>query len=351
LRFSVAGFLKPAEGAQLSATIKGQHTMSAAAALQAGGATTAGLSPTAGGLSRTLDSIVFPPYVRAQQDERRVRPALAVLFRIAVGPNADYYARRFANYERSGRAGPSWNWPAFALPTVWAFYRKLWAYGFACALLPLLAALVFTHVHLGIGDSGVAWWACAALFTWLLPAAVCACFANTFYFRRVRHLVRLVETHSRSAEIAAKRLMKCGSTDILLALLLGAGILLCNASIIGPRLQIAYHEHNVRAMLEQVIGAVKPLQRQVEDYWARARSLPLRPDYGAVRAHQAYALVNDVDLNARNGRVRIDLGGAVPELQGRSILLAPVVDAWQKLHWLCVPIDIPTAYVPATCGL
>ena len=36
--------------------------------------------------------------------------------------------------------------------------------------------------------------------------------------------------------------------------------------------------------------------------------------------------------------------------QGRSILLAPAVDAWQKLHWLCVPIDIPSAYVPATCS-
>ena len=33
-----------------------------------------------------------------------------------------------------------------------------------------------------------------------------------------------------------------------------------------------------------------------------------------------------------------------------AYLLAPAVDAWQKLRWLCVPIDIPTAYVPAACG-
>jgi hypothetical protein len=318
-------------------------------ALQTGGAATAGQPAPAGGFSRALDSIVFPPYVREQQDERRVRPALAVLFRIAVGPNADFYARRFVNYERTGRSAPSWNWPAFALPTLWAFYRKLWGYGIVCVLLPLVGALAYTHFDLG-GDSGVAWWAGALLFTWLLPAVVSASFANTFYYRRVRRQVRRAEANTRSAETAAKRLLQRRPTDILLAALLGIGFLLCVGSVIGPRLQSAYHAHSLRSTLGQVIAAVKPLQRQVEDHWARAHAIPQRPDYTAVRAHQAYALFDGVDLNARNGRVRIDLGSAVPELEGRSILLAPAVDAWQKLHWLCIPIEIPVAYVPATCG-
>ena len=322
--------------------------MLATSALQTGGATTAGLAP-GGGFSRALDSIVFPAYVRAQHDERRVRPALAVLFRIAVGPKADYYARRFVDYERRGRSTLSWNWPAFMLPTLWAFYRKLWAYGVACALLPLFGALLYTHFDVGIGDSGAAWWAGAALFTWLLPAAVCASFANPFYYHRVRILVRRAETNTRSAESAATRLMKRRPTDMLLAVLLGAGIVLCIGSVIGSRLQNAYHAHSMRATLEQVIAAVRPLQRQVEDSWARAHAIPRWPDYDAVRAHPSYALLEGVNLNARNGRVRIDLGSAIPELQGRSILLAPAVDAWQKLHWLCVPIDIPVAYVPATC--
>lgn len=319
------------------------------AALQTGDATTGGAQPSAGGFSRALDSIVFPAYVRAQQHEPRVRPRLAVLFRIAIGPNADYYARRFVDYERRGRTTPSWNWPAFALPTVWAFYRKLWVYGVVSALLSLFGALAFTRMDFAIGDSRAAWWAGAALFTWLLPAAVCASFANTFYYRRVRHLIKLAEMNTRSAETAVKRLIKRSPTDMLLGVLLGVGILLCVGSLIGPRLQSAYHAHNMRASLEQVIASVKPLQRQVEEYWSRAHAIPRLPDYKAVKANQAYALVDGVDLNASNGRVRIDLGSAMPELKGRSILLAPAVDAWQKLHWLCVPIDIPVAYVPATC--
>jgi hypothetical protein len=281
-------------------------TMLVTPALQTGGAADSGLAPAAGGFARALDSIVFPAHVRAQQGERRVRPALAVLCRIAVGPHADYYARRFVQYERSGRGAASWNWPAFALPTFWAFYRKLWAYGVACALLPLFGALAFTGLDLVRGDSRLIWWACAALFCWLLPAVICATFANAVYYRRVRRLVQRAETNARSAEIAAKRLLQRGPTDGLLAVLLGAGILLCVGSVIGPRLQNAYHAYSMRGVLEQVIAAVRPLQRQVEEHWAQARVIPERPDFQAVRAHPAYGLIHAVDLNAQNGRVRID---------------------------------------------
>jgi hypothetical protein len=306
--------------------------------------------PKRGVISGTLDSIIFPWFVREHQDERRVRPALAVLFRIAVGPNADYYARRFVKYERTGRSAPSWHWPAFALPTVWAFYRKLWGYGIACALLSVFGALAFTALDFDVGDSSLAWWAGAALSIWLIPNIVAATCANTFYYRHIRRLVHQAERNTRSAEAAASRLVKRGPTDLLLALLLGSGTLLFVSSLIGPRLQIAHHAHGIQVKIEQVMAAVKPLQRQVEEDWARGRSIPQRPDYRAVRAHQAYALVDGVELNSANGRVRVDLGNAVPELEGRSILLAPAVDAWQKLRWLCVPIDIPAAYVPAACG-
>jgi hypothetical protein len=301
-------------------------------------------------LTPTLDSVVFPAFVREHQDERRVRPALAVLFRIAVGAHADYYAHRFVKYERTGHSVPSWHWPAFALPTVWAFYRKLWAYGVACALLPLAGALAFTRFAFDFGDSSLAWWAAAALCVWLVPAVVSATFANTFYYRRIRELVRQAERSTRSAGLAAGRLAKRRATDTLLAVLFGVGTLLFVGSLAGPRLQTAFHEHGVRVKLAQAISAMKPLQLQVEDDWARRHSIPEQPDFGAVRAHEGYAGVQTIDFNASNGRVRFELGPAVPEVQGRSILLAPALDGSQKVRWLCIPIDIPIAYVPAACG-
>src|SRR5258707_1988557 len=103
--------------------------MTGTAALPAGGPTgRAHADEVPGELTPTLDSIVFPAFVREHQDERRVRPALAVLFRIAVGAHADYYRRRFVTYKRTGRSVPSWHWPAFALPNVCALYRQRLAY-------------------------------------------------------------------------------------------------------------------------------------------------------------------------------------------------------------------------------
>jgi hypothetical protein len=297
----------------------------------------------------TLESIVFPPFVREHQDERRVRPALAVLFRVAVGPNPDYYVKRFVKYERTGRSAPSWHWAAFAFPALWAFYRRLWVFGSACALLPLAGAAVFAGVGAWLGDSPIAWWVGAATCVWLVPAVVSGAFANTFYYRDVRALVRRAERTTRSPEAAVRRLINRAATDLVAGALFGTAALLLVVSVAGGRLQAAYHEHGVRTKVAQAIAAMKPLQRQVEDDWARTRSIPQRPDYGAVLAHNGSALVQAVQLSARSGRVRLDLGPAVPEVQGRSILLAPAVDAWQKLRWLCVPVDIPVAYVPSIC--
>jgi hypothetical protein len=298
----------------------------------------------------TLESIAFPPFVRAHQDERRVRPALAVLFRVAIGPHPDYYVRRFVKYERTGKNGPSWHWPAFFFSPLWAFYRKLWAYGVACALLPLIGVAAFAAVGTWLGESSVVWWSCAVFCVWCVPAVISGAFANAFYYRRIRALVRRAERSTRSPEAAARRLLDRAATDPLAGALFGVAALLLVGSLAGARLQLAYHEHGVRTKVAAAIATMKPLLRQVEDNWARARALPQRPDYAAVRAQHAYPLVQAFELSIHSGRVRFDLGPGVPELQGRSILLAPAVDAWQKLRWLCIPVDIPVVYLPAACG-
>lgn len=315
-----------------------------------GAAVTNTRSATPADLVPTLDSIVFPPFVREQQDERRVRPALAVLFRVAVGPHADYYVKRFVKYERTGKSAPSWHWPAFALPVLWAFYRKLWVPGAVCALLPLLGAAGFTAIAAWLASSSAAWWAAAALAVWLIPASFSGAFANTFYYRHIRSLVRQAERSTRSPEAAARYLIDRPATDPLAGILFGIAALLLVASLAGARLQSAYHEQGIRSKVAQAIAVMKPLQRQVEEDWASTRSLPQRPDYGAVKVEKASALVQAFELSARSGRVRFDLGPAVPELQGRSIILAPAPDGWQKLRWLCIPIDIPVVYLPAMCG-
>ena len=85
-----------------------------------------------------VDAAVAPPTATSDtirlpgvEGEARtvVRPALAVLFRVAVGPRADAYVPRFLDYERGGGPRAGWHWPAFLAGPVWAFYRKLWIAG------------------------------------------------------------------------------------------------------------------------------------------------------------------------------------------------------------------------------
>ena len=37
------------------------------------------------------------------------------------------------------------------------------------------------------------------------------------------------------------------------------------------------------------------------------------------------------------------------DLSGKTILLAPTVTATQQMRWVCIPVDIPTKYLPQEC--
>ena len=56
-----------------------------------------------------------------------------------------------------------------------------------------------------------------------------------------------------------------------------------------------------------------------------------------------------VNVSLVNGRVRLALDSSIPELSGRSILLAPAIDRWLQVRWICIPVDIPERYLPKEC--
>ena len=63
------------------------------------------------------------------------------------------------------------------------------------------------------------------------------------------------------------------------------------------------------------------------------------------REHVSQAL----EVSLESGRVRVALGPLIPQLTGRSILLAPALDRDERVRWICVPIDIPARYLPHEC--
>ncbi len=296
-----------------------------------------------------LDTVHLEPDAGEPDDEPIVRPALAILFRLAVGPAADYYAPRFLEYERVGRSFPSWNWAAPWVPTIWAFYHKLWGAGLAFALWPVAAMAAYGLVDPFLGDSMLASLGCAVLLLWLLPGAVAALVANPLLYHSTRQRVRDAEAVTLRPDEAARLLGERTPIAMESAMLLGAVAIAFSLFVAVPNLQTAVADRAVRTRVADALVALQPLQRQVEEGWDLARSSLVAPNFEIVGLQRGADFLGAVNVSLANGRVRLALGPAIPELAGRSILLAPAVGRDERVHWICVPVDIPARYLPREC--
>ena len=311
----------------------------------------AGAAPSDDGAADTwfLDTIRLQPASGEPEDERVVRPSLGILFRMAVGPRADYYAPRFLEFDRVGHGLPGWNWASLWVPSAWAFYRKLWIAGVAFALWPVLAVAAFGLIEPHLGDSRTAWLVCAALLIWLVPGVVASLVANTLLYRSTRRLVRKAEAETARPEDAARMLATRTPIAPGVALFLGGAAVLLALGVAAPNLRAWYADHVVRTRVAEVLAAIRPLQREVEDWWGLSESAPAPPENEVAEVQQTAEIVEAVDVSPASGRVRLTLGPLVPELSGRTILLAPVLDRRQQLRWICVPVGIPARYLPEEC--
>ena len=300
-------------------------------------------------MSAIGDTIRMPWSPTAETDEWVVRPALAVLFRIAVGPAADRYVPRFLQYERTGRSFPGWNWPAFFAGPVWAFYRKLWLPGVISALLPLIGLLAFMAIAPTIGDESLIWFPCAALLVWFLPATIAAVSADALLHRRVRRIVADAEAASGEPHDVATLVARTKPTSLPAAIALGTWALVAMLAVAVPALEALYGERAVRAGIAESLVALRPLQRQIEDSFLLTHTIPLQHDAAVPEGYPTAALIDAVTISPLNGRLRLVFGPAVPDLAGKMVLLVPALDSQQRVEWLCIPIDIDAKYLPAAC--
>jgi len=222
-----------------------------------------------------------------------------------VGPGADYYCPRFLHYERTGRSIPGWHWPAFFLPVIWAFYRKLWLPGILFALLPLLGAANLDAIAPALGDSALAWIGITACALWIIPGIVAATLANTLYFHRIRHLVRWAEARTEKRHEVAALLAKRRAASPLGALVLGGGTLAVVVALALPDLDALHQEFQLRAGVAESLAAVKPLQREIEANWRAFGTFPSQIDYAPVRSYLGAAFLDAVYLTPVNGRLRL----------------------------------------------
>jgi len=276
-----------------------------------------------------------------------IRPALAMLYRLTVGPNADHYGARFLAYEKAGKPLASWNWPAFLAAPLWAAYRRLWIPALVFALLPLAGVMAFMSVS-GAVDRAIGSWAMfALLLIWIIPGAIAASCADYLVYRRVRAQALAAERETANPVEAATRAASSGSVSWYGAAAGVAGMALIAAAV-SHDLVGAWREHVVRDQIVATLAAVRSLEQEVESTWMTARLVPSQLT-ALSRESVVRSIVEEVNVSPENGRLRVRFGATLPELSGKTILLAPVRTAQQQVRWLCVPVDITPQFLPPEC--
>jgi len=288
--------------------------------------------------------------VVATSSDTVVRPALTVLFRLAIGPGADYYVPRFVAYERAGHARPGWHWPALLFPPIWAFYRRLWGAGLCYALLSLLGAVAFVgFIAPRVEESTPHWIAFAILMIWVVPSVLSAISANPLLYGRVRRLIRRAESESHGPSHAASWFGMRRPTSSLGGLLCGGLLMAVLLAAVFPQLRSAYVERTARAKLSNTVEAVRWLELRIEEAWLRNQPFSrLVTETGLVFRPDS-TLLAEVKVNDTDGRLRLDLDQTLPELAGKAILLAPALDLAGSVRWFCIPVDIPERFLPVQC--
>ena len=278
-----------------------------------------------------------------------VRPALAVLYRIAVGPEADRYVPRFLAWERAGRSRPAWNGSAFLCPPVWAFYRKLWPEGAVFAALPAAGAFAFAALGGSLDGSGALWWIALAVSVWLFPSALAALSADALLWGRVRRVVARAEADAKSASKAVDALARRAPVSPAAGIAMGGGAIVLCATLLGPALAAEYVAHAARGALATTLASLTVVQDAVETAWERTGTIGEAREAGQLVARNDPRYVEAIAVSPSTGRVRVSLGASVPGAAGKQILLAPAVDEDRRVQWMCVPVDIPSRYLPAAC--
>ena len=148
---------------------------------------------------------------------------------------------------------------------------------------------------------------------------------NTLLYRRTRRLVRDAEALTTQTDKAARWL----SRRTVIAPVTSRGDDSFHGRRAGRGASRTCNPPTPTRWFERAsskcIAAIQPLQRQLEE-WFISRSPTDAPTIDMADAQPGAESLEKVSVSLTNGRVRLALGSSIPELSGRSILLAPAID-------------------------
>lgn len=283
----------------------------------------------------------------APQTETKAPSASEEFYKAAIGPkNQDYYLDKFLRFDRAGKAGASWHWPAFFLTFYWFLYRKMWLNAAIYFVLPYVALVLLGIVGAMAGRGadaivGFAYVIYLASIFFLPPV-----YANALYYRHCRHKIAEVRASSSDRQRQLGELSaKGGTSHVVLIIVLVLGFV----AVIGILAAIAiptYHDYTIRARVLEGASLGNRAAESVANHVYQHREMPRSLEAAGFVATLPPS-VKEIAMNSQNGVVVVTM--AVAPIVDKSLLLVPSLDADNRIAWQCTSEDIPDRYLPRDC--
>lgn len=273
--------------------------------------------------------------------------SLEEYYKAAIGSkNQGYYLDRFSRFDRNGKAGASWNWPAFFVTFYWLLYRKMWLNALLYFLFPYLFFALMGVIAGVTGRSsgpqaGMGYLVYLALIFIMVPM-----YANALYYRHCKKNISAVnasphDTQRRLGELSGKG----GTSHIALILIFIFG-LIAMIGILAAIAIPAYQDYTTRARMAQAVIIGKSATASVDNFYNQHQSLPNSLDEAGFAAPLPPS-VSELGINSQNGTVTITMKD--PVVNGKSLMFVPGLDTNNQLVWTCMSTEIRDRYLPQEC--
>ncbi len=268
-------------------------------------------------------------------------------YKAVIGPkNLQQYLSYFLKADQLGKAPLSWHWPAFFVTFYWLLYRKMWLLALAVLISPALlvpsialAEAVFGKAaDLMIGLIYLAY--VVALF--VLPPL----YAHAAYYKHCRRKIAKVQIISADPQLQIGELARKGGTSHMVAILILVFVALAMLGVLAAVALPAFHDYKIRARMTEATIYGRHASELVGAYYVKNHSLPATLQDAGVEP-PAGAVLKSATLNAENGVITLTL--ALPELEGKALLLVPSQADNGTITWKCQSQDIPNRYVLVEC--
>jgi type IV pilus assembly protein PilA len=264
----------------------------------------------------------------------------------AIGPNRDYYMRKFERFDTGGSKA-TWHWPAFFATAPWFIYRRMWVPGLLSLFLPFLA-LIAAGIALAVLKPAPAVWVATCLACLLLPSVMLATFANSMYWRHVNRLIRnLPSSSAQHPEFRHSILAQGGGTGLLgmIGVLVGVGF----GGIFGIGMLAAisipaYQDYTIRAQTSEGLNLAAPLKAAVAEFYTENGQWPDQSDLGEVIPGGQYVS----QVTVESGSLVISYGNkANSNIAGKRVALLPGLTDSGDVVWACGYASLPEGVTPA----